>query len=549
MNRAIPTLLCLFALACQPNTALPVESKHLIGLTLDAPGSRFPVDSALQLKSFAHLADGSRVDVTSITEWTSSQPSIAKVGPTGIVSLIGVGTSRIEGRYDDRLVVVSLDSTAATLESLELSASSEGLLALGDSRRFQAIGLYSDGSHVDVSHRATWRGDALQTSFGASDGMVIARQQGMGFVAALFGGREAVMNVEVTHARMTGLRLQSFVDALKPGQVRQLRLFAKYSDGSEREVTAQAHWSSDDAAIEFQSQPGLVLARSIGHSVIVAEWDGVTASINLAVRARRLLALELDRTSLSIAKGFQQEISVHALFDDGAQEEVSSGLEWSSTDLSIVSAQGNLISSHAEGNATLTVSFEGMNASIEVNVTAPIVVRVTPTFAGGRMLPGQTTSVKVFGEMSDGDRVNLTSVVRLTHGAGLYTEDLSGSFELRAVSVGMESLTIEYGQLTHVVHVDVTSQSVSSIAIVDATPAVFPGPAPSAHRFRAMATWSDGALSDVSELGSWWIDDASVAELFDDAGRRGRWTPGRGGKGEVHFEHVSQSVMLSFDFP
>lgn len=551
--RSLPTL-CLFALtfvACQSNFAVPVESKHLIGFTLESPGHSFPTDSALQLKSFGYLADGSRVDLTNVTGWTSSQPSIARIGDSGIVSLIGVGTARIEGRYEDRLVVLSMEATAAQLVSLELSASSEGLLALGDSRRFQAIGIYSDGKRLDLTERAIWRTDSVHSQV-TDAGNVVARSEGMALVAARFGGREVSMNFEVTRARMTGLRLQSFLDRLNLGELRQLKVFATYSDGSEREVTAEARWSSSESAIEFVSQPGMVLGSAIGHSLITAEFDGVVSVLTLSVHEKRLVSLEMERSTLSIAKGLQAPIRVFARFDDRSNEDVASEAQWSSSDPSVATVGfGGVIETHTEGVATLTAMVEGHDASLVVTVGAPVVVRITPTFAGGRMVVNQATTLQVIGVMSDGTFANVSSAVRVTHGSQLFTDLLGDRLELRALPVGNPALahavlTLEFGQFSHQVQIAVTNETVTNISLQRTTQSVRPDQR--ATRFRAIASWSDGVQTDVSELGSWWIDDPTVVELHDEPGRRGFFTLGRGGKAEIHFVHPEQDVMVSWDF-
>ncbi|MBL8915536.1 MAG: hypothetical protein JNM17_32860, partial [Archangium sp.] len=85
-----------------------------------------------------------------------------------------------------------------------------------------------------------------------------------------------------------------------------------------------------------------------------------------------------------------------------------------------------------------------------------------------------------------------------------------------------------------------------NISLQHAAPSVRPDPVSS--RFRAIASWSDGVQTDVSELGSWFIDDPTVVELHDEPGRRGFFTIGHGGKAEVNFVHPEQAVTVSWDF-
>jgi hypothetical protein len=533
--------------ACQPSPSLPAASVVMSGFTLESGGSSFPAQSVAQLRAWGHLSDGRRVDLTTQTQWSSSHPSIAQIGPSGVLTLGQPGTARIEGRFEEHLVLLSVTSVAAALQELSVSAAS-GPLALGDSRRVTAWARYADGRRVDVTAQARWRTDGLVEP-ASTPGLFIARAQGLGLIAAQLGGREASLNVQVAAARATGLRVQSFASELRPGQLRQLRAFARFSDGSERDVTLEAAWTSSQGAIALRGA-GLVEAMAFGHAQVDVAWGELTASITLAVHERRLLGLEVDRATLTIPQGLVGEVHALARFDDGSVEDACAEVEWQLGDPAVVGAPDARGAVHtlAEGQAVITAVLQGLTKSVQVFVGPPAVVRLTPTLAGGRMRPDDATTLKVVARLSDGSSSDVTNGVRVLASNHLQVAANGPLLELRAVSVGPATLALELGGVSEHLSIEVTASTVSAVELVEATPAALPGPAPLLRHFRALAHWSDGALTDVTELGSWWIDDSTAAEVFDDPGRRGAYVTGRGGKTDVRFALGAAHSSLTWDF-
>lgn len=69
------------------------------------------------------------------------------------------------------------------------------------------------------------------------------------------------------------------------------------------------------------------------------------------------------------------------------------------------------------------------------------------------------------------------------------------------------------------------------------------------RRFRAFATYSDGGQADVTELGSWCLEDATKATMSDDPGSRGSYLLGLGGNTAVHFTIAGEASTLEWSFP
>jgi len=257
MKRAL-VFLSLFALGCALEPRLPAVDIHLDGLTLEAPGTSFPIDSALQLTTWAHYSDGTRVNVTARTAWTSSTPSVGVIGPTGIVTFAGVGASKFEGTFEGKVVAITLFSTTATLTSVMVSSLASGGLGRGDRRGFYAWANYSDGSRVEVTERAFWSVDGHVLTLGDRPGVVLGAQQGTGSVHVSYRGLVGGEFLVVAAPRATRLGLTVANAIFRPGESQQLAAVATFSDGSTRDVSGEATWTSSDVArVGFGAQAGV----------------------------------------------------------------------------------------------------------------------------------------------------------------------------------------------------------------------------------------------------------------------------------------------------
>lgn len=543
------------ATACQPQGATPVEYTSLQGLTLETPGITFPTESTVQLRAWGHFTDGSRVDLTEQTEWTSSVPSVGRIGPTGIAHLDGVGACRFEGRYEGKVVAVTLFATAATLSSLELISNDSGELPRGDTRVFHALAHYSDGEVLDVTSRATWTTDGSVLGAGAA-GVVVAREQGEGVVQVRFGDQQLSKRIEVGLPRFRMLELQFPSTVIRPGDAHALTVFATYSDATRTDVTASATWTSSDVAVfEVGSTPGLVVARAAGRARITASWNGSTAGVQLDVFEKQVVTLGFERAVMSLPVGLTERVGLYADFDDGSRAFVSDGAIWTSSQPAVAEVgdkpgDKGVVTIVGQGTTTISATFGGLMATYQVNGLAPVLQTLNTTVSGGRLVPGQQVDFAVHGVYSDGLVVNLSGEVGVQHGVALVSSQLADRVVLTAVSAGPALIASEFGGVTHQLAFDVTTATITQLevrAIIKNGPTT--GQTVGQQRFRAWATYSDGAVEDVSELGHWWLDDADVAIMNDEPGARGTYGLARGGTTSVRVVVAGQLVTLVWDFP
>lgn len=85
-------------------------------------------------------------------------------------------------------------------------------------------------------------------------------------------------------ASLTAVRVDGSASVAEGGTV-QLRALASYSDGSSRDVSAQATWSSSRPSVASVSATGLVTAATLGTTDVSATYQGQTGRQTLSVGA------------------------------------------------------------------------------------------------------------------------------------------------------------------------------------------------------------------------------------------------------------------------
>lgn len=101
-------------------------------------------------------------------------------------------------------------------------------------------------------------------------------------------------------ATLTGVRVEGLASLAEGGTV-QLKAMAAYSDGSSRDVSTQATWSSSRPSVASVSATGLVTAVTAGTADLSASYQGQTGRQTLSVGAAEW-DLRIDLSSFTASE-------------------------------------------------------------------------------------------------------------------------------------------------------------------------------------------------------------------------------------------------------
>jgi uncharacterized protein YjdB len=233
-------------------------------------------------------ADGAPIREQRETRWSSSTPSVARVGPDGTVSGLSPGratvTANVEGKrasatIEVRATVVpptpraAVATVAITPPNLTLTVGRSQVLrlALRDAR----------GNQLE-DRSASWTTSSPAVTV-SPRGEVQAVAPGTAVVTATIEGRSASATVTVPQVPVAVVRVTAPPGPLKPGETAQLTATAQDSEGGGLEGRAFT-WASSNPDVATVSD-GRVVARSAGTTEISVATDGKRATVTLTVAA------------------------------------------------------------------------------------------------------------------------------------------------------------------------------------------------------------------------------------------------------------------------
>jgi uncharacterized protein YjdB len=125
----------------------------------------------LQFHATAIYSDGTTADVTTLSTWSSSTPSVATIGAsTGLPTTVSTGTTTITAEFEGMTGTATLTVVAGILVSISVTPTPASV-SVGGTRQFTATANFSDGSSCDATTKVNWLSSATGTATVSSGGL------------------------------------------------------------------------------------------------------------------------------------------------------------------------------------------------------------------------------------------------------------------------------------------------------------------------------------------------------------------------------------------
>jgi len=111
--------------------------------------------------------------ITTKSDWTSSDDSVATVNSSGLVTGVAIGTSTISAYDSGYSASTTVTVTDASLLSISISPTSPTIDS-GKSQQFTATGLLQDGKTMDLTKSVMWASSNTAVATIDSDGLASA---------------------------------------------------------------------------------------------------------------------------------------------------------------------------------------------------------------------------------------------------------------------------------------------------------------------------------------------------------------------------------------
>jgi trimeric autotransporter adhesin len=358
------------------NATLTVDLSNLVSVSVSPPSPIIANYTQLTFSATGVFNDGSTRDVTSlVTNWASSDATVAvNFGTTpGNFKAKGAGSAIITASIGTFTPSAALTVSDATLQSISL-APANATVPTATKLNYGATGTFGDGSTQDLTSQVTW--SVQDISGGASisgKGVLTGSSAGSIAVSAItnstLGSVSGSAAATVSAATLQSIAVTPATAFVLPGGALAYSAIGTFSDGSTKDVTAQATWTSSSKNVATVSS-AVITGQGVGQSIITATLSGIKRTGNLMVVFPQQVSLAVTPATVQVPTGSSTQLRATGTFSDGTTQDFTTLVNWSSSNptAATIGYQTGLVSGLASGVSTVTATLGSVTSTAQVTV-------------------------------------------------------------------------------------------------------------------------------------------------------------------------------------
>ncbi|MFC3773559.1 Ig domain-containing protein [Paenibacillus sp. GCM10012303] len=457
-------------------------------------------ETAPKLELKAYYANGTSEIITDSAEWSSEDQAVAVLESKGVVKAISSGETKVTAKYGDKIITIPVSvDPASKLEADKVKVE----LQPGYTAEIKLTATYEDNNTEDVTSKAEWisSNESIAT---ADDGIIRAVDRGEAVITAKYGKKTIKITVSV--GAMESLTANEKTIYLKEGEGKQILLTTKYKDGTSKDSTSEAAWSSSSSSVAEVSG-GYVTAVGSGKSTIMAKVGEKTVTISVQVE----LADRLTPTHRSVVmrKGDNLQVGLTATYGNGTTEDVTNKAVWSVSSAKVADVYNGLITAFDSGRVTVTAKYGAKVITIPVEIDTA--QKLTLNKKSAELRSGQNEQLSLTATFSDGSTRDVTGEAEWTT-RSYKIADVNHTGLVSAVSYGKTTITAKYGSKTVSIPIEVDSLKYLKTNVKTIEMKVG-----ETKRVNLTATYRDGLDVDVAGKAEWKSSRDATADVKDGA--------------------------------
>jgi uncharacterized protein YjdB len=379
--------------ACQIITG---PRANAVELTI-SPSTTVSVGQSIQASGVPKKKNGN--PMTRPVGYKSSDPTIATVTGSGIITGVSVGTVTItassDGKSDSEVITV----TRAQVAAIQLTPASYTLRIGGTPVKLGASALDALGRPI-TGGTVRWESQNTTIATVAPDGTVTGLAPGIVDIVAEIDGRQGAARITVTQFPVKSITLSP--DPLNVTEGQELQFTATLRDSADRITPGSLHnitYSINDQTIALVSAGGVVRGVREGQAIVTAIVDGGAARDEAAVVvAQRNVAFVVIQERVPIYR-LGQPYFVQARAFDSTQTVIPNRvITYQSRNPAVLTVTTNsgAVTTVGIGETYIVASAGGRSDSVLARVTQVPIASVTlvplqPTVTGGQTIQFQAT--------------------------------------------------------------------------------------------------------------------------------------------------------------
>lgn len=407
----------------------PIEvsvPKHLTSISV-TPNNVNLVKGATQQLTVSFTPDDT-TDSKTVT-WTSSDPTVASVDHTGLVTALKTGTATISAKAGNvtatSTVTVSNPITSISFTETEYNVIKNQSLTLTpvltptDADQATLNWVSSDPSVASVNH-----------------GVVSPLKEGTTTITASFGNISASTTVKVKEIHIDSITIDSSVSEVLKGKT--IALSASISPTNTTD-DATITWSSDDDTIATVDGNGVVSGLKEGTVTITAQAGSKTDTVSITVKEIHIDSISLNVTTAEILKGENVEL-IATINPSNTTDDKT--ITWTTSDEAIATVKDGVVTGMKEGTATITAKAGTKTATTTITVKEIHIDGIEVDTKDLSLLIGETASIKATltpTNTTDEDK----TITWSSDNEKVVTVDQQGN--VKAIKEGTATITAKHG--------------------------------------------------------------------------------------------------------
>jgi uncharacterized protein YjdB/alpha-tubulin suppressor-like RCC1 family protein len=399
------------------------------------------VGDTLQLAAAPRLANGGAA--TEKVTWSSSDPAIATVSPTGLVTGLAPGPVTITAVCDQVKGTATLAVVPAPVAAVHLNPNVRSL-TVGESLKLTAA--LRDARGADLGERKVeWSSAAPAVASVGPDGTVTGKIPGVVEIVATCEKVKGTARISITPAPAATVAVSPVTINLATGESATLEAAVKDARGNvlrDRKI----EWASSDSSVGTVSPAGVVVARAPGTTQVTATVEGIKASASLKVVQSPVASIIVAHPEPVVAGEMQQLTATLKDSRGGALE--GRPIKWSSSNAAVATVSGEgTVAGVTPGSAKITAECEGKTWTVAVTVLPIPVAALEISGAPDQLEPGSKATLVATVRDARGnplpdrkvDWSSSSGSVATVSGAGVVTAKKPGSVTITAACEGRQA--------------------------------------------------------------------------------------------------------------
>jgi len=488
-------------------------------------------------------------DITASVTWSVRAATVASVsnaaGTQGVASGIAEGTTTVTATLGSISDTAELIVTGASLSSIRITPA-DATTTEGLRTNYRAEAVYSDGSTADITASAMWSTSSTRVASVSNaagiEGQLLALDAGRTRVIATFEGVMGSTTLTVLEPTPVELQVTPVGGTVAVGDTIQYQAVIVYSNGTSRNVTRMAMWSSSSTRTATIMSGGRGGGRATGvaagTSSIRASFDGLTGAQTLTVNSAALVSISVTPATWSTTVGETRQFQAQAIYSDGSTANVTAAGTWTSSNASVAEVSNAFrswgrVTTTGSGSATITLTYMGLSGTASVTVSGATISSIQVTPFAPSLAAGRTVQFQAVAIYSDGSSSNITRDVTWTssNSAIAQASNAFGSWgRTTAIGPGTATITASYMSVTGSTTVTVTAATIDRIQVTPFIPTL---PLGVVLPMQAVAIYTDGSTVTVTNMATWTSSAPATAEVSNARFAKGQVTPLAAGRAEI----------------